>query len=40
VDQQIEMLSEKAKRQKLMEFLESEPDPPMIIFVNQKKVRI
>jgi hypothetical protein len=31
------MMDEKQKPVRLMEFLETNPDPPIIIFVNQKK---
>jgi len=31
------MRSEKKKRSKLVEILKTNPDPPIIIFVNQKK---
>lgn len=37
VEQIVYWVTENAKRQKLVEFLESEPDPPVIIFVNQKR---
>ena len=39
MEQIVYFLTEQAKRQKLVEFLETGPDPPIIIFVNQKKVR-
>lgn len=37
VEQQIIMCSEKQKRSHLMTFLQSNPEPPIIIFANQKK---
>jgi ATP-dependent RNA helicase DDX23/PRP28 len=37
VTQEIVFLSEPQKRKKLMAFLQTHPDPPLIIFVNQKK---
>eukprot|EP00051_Salpingoeca_urceolata_P027711 m.482896 g.482896 ORF g.482896 m.482896 type:complete len:840 (-) comp22710_c0_seq1:50-2569(-) len=37
VQQIVHWVTEKQKRNKLVEFLKSSPDPPIIIFVNQKK---
>ena len=37
VEQIVHMLSENDKRKKLLKILESGIDPPIIIFVNQKK---
>ena len=37
VEQVVYMLSESSKRKKLLELLGSGIDPPIIIFVNQKK---
>lgn len=37
VKQEVHMCTEKQKRQLLTNFLQSNPDPPVIIFVNQKK---
>ena len=37
VEQIVYMLSENDKRKKLLKLLESGIDPPIIIFVNQKK---
>ena len=37
VEQIVYLVTEKQKRSKLMEFLQSNPDPPIIIFANSKK---
>lgn len=37
VEQRVFMVTETEKRKKLLAILEEEPDPPIIIFVNQKK---
>ena len=37
VTQIVHIVTEKQKRQKLIDFLAAAPDPPIIIFVNQKK---
>ena len=38
VEQIVYMVAEEQKRKKLVEVLEQRHDPPIIIFVNQKKV--
>lgn len=36
-EQMVYIVTEQQKRKKLIELLQSNPDPPIIIFVNQKK---
>lgn len=35
--QEVQMMDERQKPVRLVEFLETNPEPPIIIFVNQKK---
>lgn len=37
VEQRVFLMTEAEKRKKLISILEEEPQPPIIIFVNQKK---